>query len=144
MEKRQLIQLIRLPVGLQNAAGLIHRHHRVITAVQNHPDDVGFCAFGVDGAGSVQDLLHSTLQCSGTNMNVRASDSAFPADIADSAAADNSVHSVPLTGVHRFISTFLVHNLVEMYLRVAELAQSGQERLQFIAFEAETNFLGMK
>ena len=143
-EEGQAVQLIRLAVGLQDMAGLVHRHDRVVAVVQNHADDVGFRPFGVDEPGGVQGLLNGPLQSGGPDADIGAGKALLPADVADGAAADNGLHAVPAAGVHRLAGGLLVHHVIKPQFRPAELAEPGEHLLQPFVVKTQADFSGVE
>ena len=139
-----MVELIGPSVCLQNTARFIHGQHCVVTAVQDHADDIGLCALGIDGAGCVQNLLHGPFQGGRPDIDIGTGNTPLPADIADRTAADNGIYPIPLAGVYRVIGAPLVHHLVEADVRMGELAQPRQDGLQLIPLEAKADLLGME
>ncbi len=137
----QAVKLVGLIVGLQNMAGFIYCHHRVVAVVQDHADDVGFGPFRIDEPGGVQGLLDGPLQRGGPNVDVGAGEVLLPADVADGAAADNGSHAVPAAGLHRLIGALLVHHVIDFQLRPAELAEPWEHGLQPLVVDAQADFL---
>ena len=129
LQKCKLVELIGPSVCLQNTARFIHGQHRVVITVQDHADDIGLGALGVDGAGGVQNLLHGPFQSGRPDIDIGTGNTPLPADIADSTAADNSIYLIPLAGVYRVIGAPLVHHLVKADIRMCKLTQSRQDGL---------------
>ena len=70
-------------------------------------------------------------------MDVGTGEPLLPADVADGPAADNGLHAVLAAGLHRLMGGLLVHDLIELQLRLAELAEPGEHGFQPVMLEAQ-------
>ena len=131
-----MIQSVRLVIGLQDPAGFIHCHHRVLTVVQDHADDVAFGPFGVDAVGSLHGLGQRPPQRLHPQMHIGAWHPPLLAEVVHRAAADQRIHAVRLAGL-------LVLYVVNADLCTADLFHGRHQILKLVPVQAEPQMGGM-
>ena len=141
------VYLVELPcpaIGLQNAAGFVHRDDRILAALQDHTDDIGLGTLGIDAVGRFHGLLHHPAQRLGPGADIGTGNPPFPADIADGAGADQRLHPVCQGGFHSGKGAGLIHHIVKADTGPARRFQARQHILQPLPVQAQTDFGGME